>query len=114
MALDGFTLSAAQIVTTANGKTPLVRLCYTRTSGKKNGANGQNDSIICYQAPGGKLIAKGLNEHFIDGRTICCGEKRDKSIVFIPGRKPAASTPEILLLSNISKSDLMDLVLSSS
>jgi hypothetical protein len=116
MALEGFKLSSAQIVSTASGKAQLVRLCYSRAKGKKSGANGQNDSIICYQAAGGKLVANGLNEHLIDGRKICCGEKQDKSIVFIPGPQPKATTnsPEILLLSNISKSDLMDLVLSSS
>ncbi|MBU6455839.1 MAG: hypothetical protein KGS72_28975 [Cyanobacteria bacterium REEB67] len=116
MALEGFKLSSAQIVSTASGKAQLVRLCYSRVKGKKNGANGKNDSIICYQAAGGKLIADGLNEHFIDGRKICCGEKQDRSIVFIPGQKtkPTVYSPEILLLSNISKSDLMDLVLSSS
>ena len=116
MTLAGFQLSSAQIVSTASGKAQLVRLCYSRAKGKKSGANGKNDSIICYQAAGGKLVANGLNEHFIDGRKICCGEKQDKSIVFIPGPQPKAtvSSPEILLLSNISKSDLMDLVLSSS
>jgi hypothetical protein len=48
----------------------------------------------------------------IDGKKICCGEVEDKSVVFIPGQKGQAN--EILLVGTITKSDLMDLVLSSS
>ena len=105
MQLSGFKLAGAEMVASAPGKTNMVRLRYTRTKGK-----GQ-DSIICYQAAAGKLIAKGLNEHIIDGKKICCGQVEDKSIVFIPGQNGHAN--EVLLVGTISKSDLMDLVLSS-
>ena len=106
MQLNGFKLTGASIVATAPGKASMVRLCYRR----KN-SHGQ-DSIVCYEAATGKLIAKGLAEHLIDGKKICCGEVEDKSVVFIPGQKGNAN--ETLLVGNISKSDLMDLVLSSS
>ena len=116
--LTGFKLAGAQIVVPVAGKSNMVRLCYTRINGKgkgsvkSDGTGKGNDSIICYQAAGGKLVAKGLNEHLIDGRKICCGEVQDKSIVFIPGQKDNSN--EVLLVGTISKSDLMDLVLSSS
>jgi len=106
MQLPGFKLAGCQIVASSPGKSNMVRLCYSRINGKGN------DSIMCYQAAGGKLVAKGLNEHFIDGRKICCGETQNKSIVFIPGQKDNSN--ETLLVGTISKSDLMDLVLSSS
>ncbi|MBS2005441.1 MAG: zf-HC2 domain-containing protein [Cyanobacteria bacterium SZAS TMP-1] len=106
MQLPGFKLASAQLVVMPEGKSNLVRLCYTRTKGKGK------DAIICYQSPGGKLVAEGLNEHMIDGRKICCGETKNKSIVYIPGQK--SDSTEVLLVGTISKSDLMDLVLSSS
>ena len=106
MHFSGFRLASAQLINAAPGKAPLVRLCYMRTQGKGH------DAILCYQAAAGKLVAKGLNEHMIDCKKICCGELEDKSIVYIPGQKTNAN--EVLLLGTISKSDLMDLVLSSS
>jgi len=116
MQLPGFKLAGAQIVVPVAGRSNMVRLCYTRTTVKNKdtgkGTDLKQDSIICYQAAGGKLVAKGLNEHIIDGRKVCCGEVKDRSIVFIPGQKD--NTNEVLLVGTISKSDLMDLVLSSS
>jgi hypothetical protein len=138
MQLAGFKLAGADLVTTAPGKTKMVRLCYTRITdkgtsnttgngggnrtdngggnrtdnGKVKGIGMERDSIICYQTASGQLVAKGLNEHLIDGKKVCCGEVGDKSVVFIPGQK--GNPNEVLLVGTISKSDLMDLVLSSS
>jgi hypothetical protein len=106
MQLDGFKLAGASLVAAGPGKASMVRLCYRRKTG-----HGL-DSIVCYQTATGHLRAKGLAEHLIDGKKICCGEVEDKSVVFIPGQKGNAN--ETLLVGNISKSDLMDLVLSSS
>ena len=104
MSLSGFKLDSAYMASLGADKKPVVALCYLRN------VKGKTDHIICYQAPGGKLTAAGLNEHLIDGKKICCGEKGDRAIVYMPGSK----APAVLLVSTISKSDLMDLVLSNS
>jgi hypothetical protein len=104
MSLPGFKLKSAYMANLGADNKPVVALCYSRI------VNRKTDHIICYQAPGGKLVAAGLNEHLIDGKKICCGEKGDRAIVYIP----YSEAPTVLLLSTISKSDLMDLVLSDS
>ncbi len=106
MQLNGFKLAGASLVPTAPGRANMVRFCYKRKNGQGN------DSIICYQAASGQLVAKGLDEHMIGGKKICCGQVEDQSIVFIPGQKGISN--ETLLVGNVSKSDLMDLALSSS
>ena len=112
MSLSGFKLDSAYMANLGVDKKPVVALCYLRN------VKGKTDHIICYQAPGGKLTAAGLNEHLIDGKKICCGEKGDRAIVYIPSSsaslRAGSKVPAVLLLSTISKSDLMDLVLSNS
>lgn len=110
VSLSGYKLASADIIQVGARQSPVVRLSYLRM--KVKGKKSAGDCIICYQAQEGKLIAKGLNEHSIDGRTVCCGEVADASIVFIPGQK--GQKREVLLVSRLSRSDLMDLYLSGS
>lgn len=100
MNLPNWQLTSRQIVKLPGHSGCMVRLVYTSETG------GKQQQLAVYEACQGQIKASGLKEHKMDGRVVCCGKVKDRSVVYFPkdGR-------DHLLVSSIPEHDLMALAL---
>src|SRR5262249_26638366 len=63
--LDGYKLSSARLVSTADKKVCMARLTYL---------NDKNETLVCYEGCHGEVNVAGLSQHYIEGKLYCCGK----------------------------------------
>ncbi len=78
-------------------KVPARHFCYV---------NSQKQTLSLYELQHGFFDAKGLKTHSMNGRTFCCGQLKDVSIVYCPSEKN-----DHVLVSAMSEKELMSIAM---